>query len=79
MAKSVVTTDPRTAKREPKKPDPPKPKTPNEFQALCIVAQHFQGKPAAWLELRDLLDRVSHHCPPERFYQEFKSILEQGK
>ena len=79
MAKSVVTTEPRTAKREPKKPDAPKPNTPNTFQALCIVAKHFKGKPAAWLEIRALLDRVSHNCAPERFYQEFRYILEQGK
>lgn len=76
MAKSTMNRarEPKTAPSKTPKPLPPTP-----FQALCIVARHIRGKPAAWLELRKLLDRVSHDFPPERFHQEFKELLERGK
>lgn len=79
MGKTLVKTERKTTTRDPKAADTPKSTTPNTFQALCIVAKHFQGKPAAWMAMRSLLDRVSHNCAPERFYQEFKYLLEQGK
>lgn len=76
MAKTT-NSRPREQKTAPIKTVKPAPTTP--FQAMCVVAQHFRGKPAAWLDMRKLIDRVSHDYPHEKFHQEFKVILARGK
>ena len=76
MPKSTINRprEPRTAA-----PKAPTPKPPTPFQAVCMVAEHFRGKPAAWLEMRKLLDRVSHDHPHDVFHAEFKVLLSRGK